>query len=263
MGEKVISEGFRLIYEPDAAVYHHHGLHQGNKRERVKGVVSILENVDAESINKLPEVLSPGQINVSALIPIKGTKNLDKKNARQLEVVINQLKESNFVSSIYCLAYNEELAKKNKVKFLDRSKIKGSDSMSLKKIISNSLFLIEEMGDFPDSIIYVNYDYINRPNSIFDEIIKFAQSNGFDTVFPGLVDYGNYWYSDGETYKQTDSSLRLRKDRDPLYRALYGLGYFISSWLIRTENIFGGKIGILKLKDKKYTKRNLRNNEKI
>ena len=67
-------------------------------------------------------------------------------------------------------------------------------------------------------------------------------------MFPGLVDYGNYWYSDGETYKQTDSSLRLRKDRDPLYRALYGLGYFISSWLIRPKKYFWWENRNLKIK---------------
>ena len=119
--------------------------------------------------------------------------------------------------------------------------------------------MIEDKGDYPDSIIYVNYDYVNRPASIFDKIIKFAQSNGFDTVFPGLVDYGNYWCFNGESYEQTDSSLRLRKDRDPLYMALYGLGCLSSSWIIRTGNIIGGKVGILKLKDQKLSQRNLEN----
>ncbi len=262
-GKEVINAGYKLIYEPNAAVYHHHGLHQGNNRERVRGVVSILENVDADSISKLPEVLSPDQINVSALIPVKGNGNLSEKNEKQLKVAIHQLKKSNFVTSIYCLTNNKDLAVKNNVKLLDRSKIKESSTMSLKKIISKSLLLIEEEEDFPDNILYVNYDYINRPDSIFDDIIKFAQFNGFDTVFPGLVDYGNYWYSDGETYRQTDSSLRLRKDRNPLYMALYGLGFFISSWVIRTEDIFGGKIGILKLKDKKHVQRNLEIGEEV
>ena len=42
-------------------------------------------------------------------------------------------------------------------------------------------------------------------------------------MFPGLADYGQYWYLDkDDNYRQTDSF--SREFRSPNYKALYGLG---------------------------------------
>ena len=65
-----------------------------------------------------------------------------------------------------------------------------------------SLDMIESNGDFPASVLYVNHDYVNRPEGIIDQIITEAQYKGCDTLFPGLVDYGHYWYhNENENYK--------------------------------------------------------------
>ena len=74
---------------------------------------------------------------------------------------------------------------------------------------------------------------------------------GYDTVFAGLVDYGHYWFRDDDDFKQTDVSLKPRTEREPVFRALYGLGCVSSSELIRSGNIVGGKIGILPIEDQK------------
>lgn len=37
-GKAVIDAGYQIIYDPLAEVYHHHGLHQGNNKERAEGL---------------------------------------------------------------------------------------------------------------------------------------------------------------------------------------------------------------------------------
>ena len=93
--------------------------------------------------------------------------------------------------------------------------------------------------------MFVNYEYLDRPKILFDNIISDAQFNGYDTVFPGFVDYSHYWFQneDGD-FKQTDTSTKSRKERFPTYRALYGLGCFTNSSVVRKGNFIGGKIGI-------------------
>ena len=49
----------------------------------------------------------------------------------------------------------------------------------------------ESQEDFPEALLFVNYDYLDRPKGLFDELIRDAQYEGYDTVFPGYVDYGN------------------------------------------------------------------------
>ena len=102
----------------------------------------------------------------------------------------------------------------------------------------------------------MNHGYANRPENLFNKLILDAQIKGCDSIFPGLIDYGHYWYKNEQNeYSQTDSSLRLRDLRDPLFKALYGLGCLSSSWLIRSGKMIGGKVGIFELKDPKFSNR--------
>ena len=43
---KVINKGYKLIYEPEAAVFHWHGINQNMDEKRCSEIVSILENLD-------------------------------------------------------------------------------------------------------------------------------------------------------------------------------------------------------------------------
>jgi rhamnosyltransferase len=247
-GKSVIDAGYQIVYEPDGVVYHHHGLHQGNDPSRAQGVVSILERISSEAVIKLPKAMQPGNINVAAVIPVLGEVAEGTNTEIRLKDCVRELKDAAFVSSVYCLCENESLAKKFELKWLDRGKIKGEKSVELNLLLKDALRLIELGGDFPDSLLYVNHSYEKRLSWIFDELISDAQSSGFDTVFPGLEDYGHYWFrqENGE-YLQTDPSLALRGDRDPLLKACYGLGCLTATWVIRAGGMIGGKIGILKL----------------
>jgi GT2 family glycosyltransferase len=40
-GKKVIEEGYNLVYEPLAEVFHYHGLHQSNNKKRPLWVLSM------------------------------------------------------------------------------------------------------------------------------------------------------------------------------------------------------------------------------
>jgi hypothetical protein len=257
-GKEVLDAGYKIIYEPAAAVYHHHGLHHGNSSERSKGVVSILEHLDPQNLNGLPTNMSPGKVNVAAIIPIMGKIAKNSAQLQQFEKAVQDLKNSRFVNSIHCLVEDELLANSVGIKWINRKSIRNEDSLSLNKLMMSALLKIEEHEDFPESVLYVNHDYLNRPQGIFDELIADAQHKGFDTVFPGLVDYGHYWYQNkNNEFKQTDPSLNTRTKRNPLYKALYGLGCLTSSWVLRSGQLVGGKVGILKITNAEYSQRYL------
>ena len=76
-GKEVINHGLHIVYEPAAAVYHHHGLHQGNEPIRAKGVVSIIEKIDQDILNEIPDSFKPENVNIIALLPIKGNITKD------------------------------------------------------------------------------------------------------------------------------------------------------------------------------------------
>ena len=76
-GREVIKAGYNIIYDPDAEVYHHHGLHQNNNAKRSESVVSVLEKVESKTLNQMPLQMSPEQVKVAAIIPVMG--DLEKK----------------------------------------------------------------------------------------------------------------------------------------------------------------------------------------
>ena len=256
-GKQVIEAGYQIAYDPDAAVYHYHGLHQGNTPKRVKGVVSIIEQVEKDTLNDLPDSLHPKNVHVSAVLPIRMDMYDGSTQEKLLERVVNQLKASKYVDTIYLACNSKKLADKLGVNLILRSKLLDVDSISIDELMRQSLGVIESEAVFPESLLYVNYEYPSRPKNLFDELIFDAQFKGYDTVFSGLVDYGHYWFKSEDDFIQTDASLSLRPraERQPVFRALYGLGCVTSSELIRKGNIVGGKIGILQIDEREHASR--------
>ena len=100
-GKEVINAGYKILYEPEASVYHYHGLHQNNKPDRVRGVVSIIEKVDGSIINELPNSLLPQSINVASIIPISEDIDDDPFKFNNAKRAIDKLRESKYIKNIY------------------------------------------------------------------------------------------------------------------------------------------------------------------
>jgi rhamnosyltransferase len=254
-GKAVISAGYHIVYDPEAAVYHHHGLHQGNAPRRARGVVSIIEQIDQDVVSDLPSALRPENANIAAVLPIQGEVIAGTKVYDLLVKLVNDLKRSAYVNTIYLAVTEKKIAENLGVSWINRCAIDNADNLDMNQFLQKCLESIELAGDYPEAIMYVNYDYLNRPENIFDELVFDAQYKGYDTVFTGYLDYGHYWLKKEDDYHQADSSMKHRSERDPAYRALYGLGCVSSSSIVRTGKMVGGKVGILPIDDFKYTLR--------
>ena len=253
--KNVITSGYKIIYNAQASVYHYHGLHQGNNTERARGVVSVIENMDEEKSTDLPDSLKPENLIVAAIIPIQEHINKDSNVYNLLLNAIAAAKNAKFVKYIYIISNQDLFSIDLHVNLISRDDIENASEIDIGELLKHALEKIEKLGVFPDSLLYLNYDFIARPPKIIDEVIYDAQYRGFDTVFPGFVDYGHYWVKKENDFYQTDDSMKSRAGRDYLLKALYGLGCLTSTHLIRTGKIIGGKIGILPITEFKYTLR--------
>jgi rhamnosyltransferase len=243
--KEVISNGWKLLYEPEAPVYHYHGLHQGNNIERARGVVSIINTVDKDFANDLPSSLSPENINVAAVIPIQGSIQTNSVDDALLSKLVLDLKESSFISSIYLVSDSKV---REDVNWIDRSNILDSSNMSLNDLLFCALEIIEKGENFPDALLYVNSSYLYRPKGIFDELVLEAQSSGCETVFPALTEFAHFWYkSPLGHYVETDKSLEGRSSRNPVFKSLYGLGCLTHSAVIRKRRLIGDSVRIYAL----------------
>ena len=253
-GKTMIQAGYQLVYEPDAAVYHHHGLHQSNDEKRAKGVVSIIETVDEESVGRLPTSIQPENCNVAAVLPIRGV--IRRPAGRDiLSRLLDVLQKSRYLGSIYLFSDDDEarrIAEDRGLLTIHRPAEFNDDAKSIEDVLQYCLTQIEAGGEFPESILNVDYLYPFRPHKLIDELIRDAQFNGLDTIFPGYVEYRNFWQQDdsGE-FVQVGESLLPRERKTPIYQALYGLGCLTAVPVIRTGKLVGDTVGILPITNRK------------
>jgi glycosyltransferase involved in cell wall biosynthesis len=255
-GKLVIQAGYEIIYEPSASVYHYHGLHQhGNSTDRAKGIATILDKLDAESIGDLPKSLKPENIGVASILLVNEKVDENSMEFELLLNVVEELKLVSYVNEIYILAHDESIAALSGAQWIDRNKsIFNADNINVEKLLSLSLKEIESKGSFPGVILYVNHHYPFRPVNLFDELITELQYMGLSSVFPCFIDYGHYWKKDTcGSFLQIDSSMDSRTNREPIMRALYGLGCATSSAEIRKGNITGNDVGIVSIDNYQFT----------
>ena len=256
----VISQGYCLVYEPEAAVHHYHGIHQNLDARRARSVVSILEEVEPEeSIGGLPETMKPENAHVTAICPVLG--DLQRHEGLDLlQGLVGQLRSSKYVSSVILLSENPEVGREAErlgVGFIQRPDFLVSPEKTIEDVLQYALGEIEERGEYPDAVLYVNYLFPNRPPEFFDQLVEDLQVKGLDTVFAGLPDYDNYWMgTEDEGFQIIGDGMKPRAVKRPLYKALYGLGTIASPSQIRAGTLVGESIGIIAIHDLQYAVKN-------
>ena len=256
MGKAGIEAGYKIIYEPSAPVYHYHGLHQhGSSSDRAKGIATILDKLDVESISNLPESLKPENIGVASILLVNEQIDEYSLELKLLLDAVKELKLASYVNEIYIVAYDENIAILSGAQWIDRNKsIFNTDDINVEELLSLSLNEIESKGSFPGVILYVNHHYPFRPKNLFNELVAELQYMGVSSVFPCFVDYGHYWQRGvNDNFSQIDPSMDSRINREPIMRALYGLGCATLSVEIRKGSITGNKVGIISIDNYQFT----------
>lgn len=255
-GKAVTEAGYKIVYEPTAAVYHHHGIHQDNNPQRARSVVSVIERFEKDVVSGLPDSFKVEKANAVAVLPVLGeAKEIAGKNL--LAALIDRLRETKSIKKTYVLSENEavrRLAEKHGASFLKRPVELISKEKTLEDALRFALDEIERGGDYPEIIVNANYLHPFRPKSLFDELVEDLLYKGLETVFAGYADYQNVWVKDPSGgFSQIGEGLKSREHKQPLYESLYGLGCATASHVIRSGKLVGSRVGILPLNDRLYT----------
>ena len=257
-GKAVVEAGYRLAYEPEAAVYHHHGVNQGNDPARARGVSGVLDVLDEEIATALPESLKPENCHVVAVVPVLGEPR-ELQGVDLFENLLRQLARSRYVRAVYAFAESETVrrrAEEGGARFIPRPAALRDRRKTLGTVLQHALGEIEREGEYPESILYVNHLCPFRPANLFDDLIAEQQYKGLDTVFPGYVDYNDHWIvTGGERCERVSVSRRPGPTTPRLFRSLYGLGCATRAAFIRRGAFLGEKVGILPVSDHIYTLR--------
>jgi rhamnosyltransferase len=258
--QKVLQMGFKIVYEPEASVYHYHGIHQDGNAERCSNVVKIMESLNKDYNYKSIEI---EKLNVVALIPIRGpVQYLNEKPL--MYYTIKRALESRYIKKVIVSTDNAELAKLAeelgaRAPFLRDSSL-SKEYVDLAKVLQYSLNKIEELKIFPDLIVPLEITFPFRPKGLLDDMILQLAENGFDTVIAAKKENKGIWKEREGKIIQLEEGLTPRQFKEPAYIELRGIGCVTHPEFLREGALSGRRIGIYDINNP-YSHLEVRNEE--
>ena len=246
-GKNLIENGYTIYYNPKPVVYHYHGIHQSNNKKRLSGVIRIIKSLDNNSeFHTLPEVCSINNMNSILFLPITESE-LSNEVLRKIEILNSKVFELTSLKKIIIIGYKsikKQIDNYKDIVFFDREKIKNNLGLGIFELFKEVCLKLNYIHEYQLGI-YINLKY--DINIIFEGIekrlINFPQT-GADIVFPAKKDYGYYWYFDEEDEMPIsfERTLRMKNNRNLLFKACYGLGSVFDLFALKQGELLGKKI---------------------
>jgi len=245
----VLKEGYKIVYEPEASVYHYHGIHQQMDRKRCYNVVRVLETLD---IDRGKATLNAENLHIVALIPIRGgVKYLG--GTPLISYTIERALQSRYIDRAVVLTDDEEVSKISikagaQVPFI-RDKSYSAEDVDLMTVLSYSLQELEERKILADILVILEPTFPFRPPALIDKLIELLLTQGFDSVMPGIAEYGSHWIKKDGYLERVDEGDIPRVLKNPIYRGLKGLCLVTYPVYVREKQLYGENVGIMELHD--------------
>jgi glycosyltransferase involved in cell wall biosynthesis len=248
--EKILKAGHKIVYEPSASVYHHHGIHQDRNPERCANVVRILEEHQVNNFDSRNNTIDIEKLNVVALIPVKGESPVVAGRSL-LEYTIVRAKSSRYLKKIIVSTDNQKTAELARslgaeVPFLRDTSFSGA-RVDLEQVLQYSLQELEKRDIWPDIVVSLEITFPFRDQNLIDDLIFDLVDKGLDTVIPAKDEYNSCWIEESGNYRRIDEGFTPREFKKPVFVAIKGLGCATYPNFIREGKLFGNNVGMYKI----------------
>jgi CMP-N-acetylneuraminic acid synthetase/GT2 family glycosyltransferase len=248
-GQQVIAAGMRIVYEPQASVYHWHGIHQGLNPERARKVARILESLQPASPRE-PHG-SPEHLKTVAIVPVRG-RSRALNDTTLLDYTIRVARSARFISDVVVATDVEDTAALARslgarVPFLRPADL-SADYVDVADVFRYALERIENLDGVPDLVVMLEETYPFRTATMLDEMIARLVSEGLDTVIAARKETRGIWMQqEGEAVLLADGFMPRQFKRQHAMVGLLGLGCVTHPMFLRAGTMFDGKVGIFEV----------------
>ncbi len=249
--QQVLRHGYAVIYEPDASVYHWHGIHQNGDETRCQNVVRILESLNGYSYEEMQQEQMEN-LNVVAIIPVK--EELDFTGQKiLLKQTLRYVARSRYINSSVVSTDSPELARFAVEEGADNALLRGKelshDYVGLDMVYHDALNRLENDNNIPDILVLLEITYPFRDENLIDGMVKSFVRKGFDTILPARKETNVIWSQEGDRMKLVDEGFVPRKFKKAVYVSYKGLCCVTRPEFVRSEEIFGDNIGVYKVEN--------------
>ncbi len=248
------NQNFQIIYEPKAAVFHHHGIHQSNNKKRLDGVIKIMKNIENE--NLYPDEFLVNNQKFYACIIGKRFINLSKKYIKTNKLLISKLEQNKNIEKIIIVVNKKYFNKYFNIKsdkfiFIERSDY--IKSLSIRNVLK---YIYKKFSNADiDYMMYFNLDYLERPQNFINELIERALEGIHNLVVYALKDNSNFIYESKKKYVIFNNLMEKDNKSTITYKCLFGLGSIFYFNKLKNLNLRDKDIELINLKSTKYLSR--------
>ncbi|MBW8000481.1 MAG: glycosyltransferase [Planctomycetes bacterium] len=257
--KNVLGKGYKIIYEPQASVYHYHGIHQNGNVERCTNVVKIMGSIEDFS----GQHLEIENLNIVAVIPIRGPLQYLKEKPL-IGYTIEHALKSKYIKKIIVATDDPQIAEAAvelgaEVPFLRDASL-SEEHVDIDQVLEHCLNKIESLGIFPDLLVLLEATFPFRPDSLIDNMIKQMVKKGMDSIIAAKRENKSLWKEKEGQIEQIDEGLTPRKFKEPSFIGLKGVGCVTHPEFIREGTLLGHKIGLYEI-DNPYSPIEVRSEE--
>ncbi len=249
-GQQVIAAGMTIIYEPDASVYHWHGIHHGLNPERARKVARILESLDSV----LPRRRRPelGQLKTVAIIPVRGPSR-KVNNTTLLDYTVRAALDAQYITDVVVATDDEltaELARSlgARTPFLRPAHL-SAEYVDIADVFRYALDKIEAADGAPDLVVMLEETYPFRSGDMLDKMITRLVTEELDTVIAARKETRGIWMGeeDEDAVLLGEGFMPRQFKRQQALIGLLGLACVTHPMLLRTGSMMDAKVGIFEV----------------
>lgn len=250
--KRVIEAGYVLIYEPEAAVYHYHGIYQGNNEERIEGAVRVMEILDQEHPNRDGHPISTQALEIAAVIPLRSENKVDASE-ELIRKTIEAARDSKYIDRVIVASDDPGIGKLAaawgaEAPFVRPPELSGAGVRS-DEVLKYCLEQLEAESYYPDLVVPLEVTHPFRPAGLLDNLIDRLIELGLDTAIAAYSEHRPYWPKDAEGLVLIEEYAQARQARKPLYVGLLSLGCVTYAEFVRQGSRLGKRIGIYEVDD--------------
>jgi CMP-N-acetylneuraminic acid synthetase len=245
--KEVLERGYEIIYEPEASVYHYHGIHQNSNEQRCSNVVKILEKLDV-GFSRKP--IDMEKLNVAAIVPVKGEARY-VGGTPLIVYTIKRAKESKYINDVIVSTDNEhtgQIARKfgANVPFI-RDPLLSKENIDIAQVLQYTMKRLDESRILPDIVVLLEVTFPFRPEELLDDMIAQLAEGGFDSVVAAKKENKAIWQQKDGVISQIEEGITPRQFKEPTYIELKGVGCVTHPEFLREGMLLGEKVGIYEL----------------
>lgn len=251
----VLDAGYHIIYEPEAPVFHHHGIHQNNDPARAQSVVRVMEDSHTALEAGLSNPMRPESLKTLAVLPLQITMgDLEIDEVLFLaEAAFRAMSQATYVDRRIVSTDDESLAARCRslgyeVPFI-RPRELSAPGVRVDDVLRHAVYACEANNYYPDLVVSLEITHPFRPSELLDAMIERMSETALDAIVAGHAEMRPCWMQQEEQFERLDKFVRPRDERDPLHVGLPGLACVSLPSTVRSGSRFGARTGIYEIHD--------------